>query len=177
MPAGSTYTPIATTTLGSAQSSVSFSSFSGYTDLILVIMATDNRGGGSLSDSVGLTFNSDNSTGSTNYSFTTIGGNGSSASSSRASNYREIDLYRIGTTESGSTFSPIVAHIMNYANTTTNKIVIARGGNAAESTDCNIGLWRNTAAITSLTLWPGYNGSGYTFSTGSTFTLYGIASA
>jgi hypothetical protein len=36
MAAGSTYTPIATTTLGTAQSSVSFSSFSGYTDLVLV---------------------------------------------------------------------------------------------------------------------------------------------
>jgi hypothetical protein len=36
MPAGSTYTPIATTTLGSAQADVTFNSFSGYTDLVLV---------------------------------------------------------------------------------------------------------------------------------------------
>ena len=38
MAAGSTYTPIATTTLGSAQADVTFSSISGsYTDLVLII--------------------------------------------------------------------------------------------------------------------------------------------
>ena len=39
MPAGSTYTPIATTTLGSSQATVTFSSFTGYTDVILVASA------------------------------------------------------------------------------------------------------------------------------------------
>jgi hypothetical protein len=36
MAAGATYTPLATNTLGSATSSVTFNSLSGYTDLVLV---------------------------------------------------------------------------------------------------------------------------------------------
>jgi hypothetical protein len=38
MAAGSTYTPIATTTLSSSQAEVTFTSFSGYTDLVLIVI-------------------------------------------------------------------------------------------------------------------------------------------
>ena len=77
--AGSTYTPIATTTLGSAAADVTFSSISSaYTDLFLAI----NCGAAGVTD-MGIRFNSD--TGS-NYSLTYIRGTGSAASSGRASN-------------------------------------------------------------------------------------------
>ena len=68
-----TYDCIATTTLSSAQSSVTFSSISGsYTDLIIIsdaILASGN-------DALGLRFNSDSGS---NYSYTFMYGNGTSA--------------------------------------------------------------------------------------------------
>ena len=62
MAAGSTYTPIATTTLGSAASSVTFSSISGsYTDLILIT----NPSSATTDQSIYVQFNADTGT---NYS-------------------------------------------------------------------------------------------------------------
>lgn len=174
-----TYEPIATSTLGSNQGSVTLGSIpQTYTDLLLVVTAKDNRAGGALGDSVGVTFNTDTATSSTNYSFTYMYGIGTSTSASgRSANSREIDIYSIGTTDASSNWGTVTAQIQNYTNTTTFKTLLSRGGSAADSTAANVGLWRNTAAITSITLWPGYNGSGYSFITGSTFTLYGIKAA
>ena len=160
MAAGSTYSTIATTTLGSAQSSVSFSSFSGYTDLVLVV-----AGVGSTFTSVYLNFNSD--TGS-NYSRTVLDGNGTSATSDRETNQTRM---RVGVTDTGQGTN--IFQIMNYSNTTTNKTVIARGSAAGNLVRASVGLWRSTAAITSLDIGPN---SG-TFSTGTVLTLYGIAAA
>jgi hypothetical protein len=69
---------------------------------------------------------------------------------------------------------------MNYSNTTTYKTALiktrsAEGGwtNAAELTSF-IGLWRSTAAITSVSI--GANNS-KSLPVGCTFSLYGIAAA
>jgi len=62
---------------------------------------------------------------------------------------------------------------MNYANSTTNKTVLSRGNNTGNHTIAYVGLWRSTAAITSMLL--GTTGS--TWMAGSTFTLYGIKAA
>jgi hypothetical protein len=62
---------------------------------------------------------------------------------------------------------------MNYSNTTTNKTCISRAARTDVSTWAFVNLWRNTAAITSLRI----TGLGETYSTGSTFTLYGIKAA
>jgi len=163
MPAGSTYTPIATTTLGSAQSSVTFNSFSGYTDLVLVANTTAAG-----NQNILLRFNSDSGT---NYSYTRITG-AASATSNRESSIDAINLYNSSASLNGVMATTII-QVMNYANTTTNKTVLSRGNGGANETNAQVGLWRNTAAITSLTL------SIFTtnFSAGSTFTLYGIASA
>jgi hypothetical protein len=87
----STYTPIATQTLGSAAASVTFSSIpQGYTDLILVInYATSASTGNAL-----LRFNSD--TGS-NYSETALIGNGTTATSDRESSVTTIPISWFGT--------------------------------------------------------------------------------
>ena len=67
MAAGSTYTPLATSTLGSAAASVTFSSISGsYTDLVLVISCAQSAAGG------GLRFQFNSDTGG-NYSTVEIG--------------------------------------------------------------------------------------------------------
>jgi len=162
MAAGSTYTPIATTTLGSAAATVTFSSISGsYTDLILVA-DTQNASG---ADNFLLNFNSD--TGS-NYSVTRLNGNGTSASSSRATNQTVLQCGEVN-----STRSTTIVHIMNYSNSTTYKTTITRQNTASASVAANVNLWRSTAAITSILI----STSSYNFSAGSQFTLYGIQAA
>lgn len=159
-----TYENLATTTLGSAQSSVTFSSISGsYTDLILVWTGTLTTG----TSVWGLQYNSDTGT---NYSWTSLRGDGSAASSARDNGSTRINCGWIGTTQTTE-----IVHIMNYSNTTTNKTNISRNNATVASTyvAANVGLWRNTSAITSITIKPDSS----TFTSGSTFTLYGIKAA
>lgn len=171
MPA--TYDSIATTTLGSAQSSVTFSSISGsYTDLVLVVAATGDRA--SNVDSLAIRLNSD--TGS-NYSYTYLAGETSSgAISGRASNQTNIWCGNF-TSNNVDNPSPIIIQIQNYSNTTTYKTTLSRGNPIAggySATNANVGLWRSTAAITSVTV---RSETGNNFRSGSTFTLYGVKAA
>ena len=162
-----TYVALATQTLGTAASSVTFSSISSsYTDLVLITSAKNNTGA---QYRLQLSFNGDRST--SVYSVTKLTGNGSTAVSSRASNatYGAILIGTIGSTN----FDNVITHIMNYSNTTTNKTVLSRGNETAAEVNAEAGLWRSTAAITSLTL--DLEG-GINFVAGSTFSLYGIAS-
>ena len=166
MAAGATYEPIATTTLGSAEASITFNSFGGYTDLILVCRHATNAGG-----NTHLRFNGDNGS---NYSNTFLRGDGTTASSVKGNNESWMTLESFGFPTSA--FGAITtAHIMNYSNTTTYKSVISRGSNANSGSGVSavVNLWRNTAAITSMTIFS----SAATFSADSVFTLYGIAAA
>ena len=159
----STYSPIATQTLSSATSSLTFSSIpQGYTDLVVVA----NRLSSAV-DNLSMQFNGD--TGS-NYSFTVLYGTGSTAGSARGSNTNNpyLDYYAA----SESTFAaPVILNIQNYANSTTYKTTLARGSNASRGVDATAMLWRSTSAITSILL-KCHDGSN--FASGSTFSLYGI---
>jgi len=163
-----TYEPIATTTVGSATAEVTFSGISGsYTDLVAVITGTRSTTG----NSVLVRINSD--TGS-NYSTTIIDGNGTSAISERGSNMSS----GIGVAAwkgNGSDQMVVIVNIMNYANTTTYKTVLSRYGQAGTGTEALVGLWRSTAAITSLTFRS--DNVSNLFSVGSVLTLYGIKAA
>jgi len=166
MAAGMTYFPIATNTLGSATSSVTFSSISGsYTDLSIVI----NSGSTASGQDIRCRFNSD--TGS-NYSFTYLTGNGSAASSNRATSQTFMPLDYNGYL-SGSIATTTIINCMNYSNSTTYKTILGRFSTTAFGTDAAVGLWRSTSAITSIE----FLTSASTFLAGSTFTLYGIAAA
>jgi hypothetical protein len=157
MPA--TYEPIATTTLGSSASSVTFSSIPGtYTDLILVVNGTSTATNGNE-----MQFNGD--TGN-NYSFTLLYGTGSAAVSSRNSNISFAYAGRTNTNQSVS-----ITQIMNYANTTTYKTVLTRASSNGDIVMGNVSTWRSTSAITSLVY------AGATFNSGTVFTLYGIKAA
>jgi hypothetical protein len=163
MPAGSTYTPIATTTLGSASSSVTFSSIvQTYTDLVLVANLLP-------ASSARVKLRVDGDSGN-NYSYTILFGNGSSAGSGRESSISEINYYWNGLPSGWSNY---ILQFQNYSNTTTNKTILARGNSTAVETFASVGLWRSTSAIDSIEL----RSSVGTFDTGSTFTLYGIAAA
>jgi hypothetical protein len=158
----STYEPIATQTLGSAAASVTFSSIpSTYTDLIAVFNGASTGG----FESVRVTINSD--TGS-NYSRILLIGTGSVAGLSRANNESYLTLGAMNTTNSTNLWQ-----FMNYSNTTTNKTVLARANVASNTVRENLGLWRNTSAITQLD----FSASVSTIAAGSTITLYGIKAA
>ena len=154
-----TYEPIATTTLGTSASSVTFSTIPGtYTDLILVVAGTSAATNGNE-----MQFNGD--TGN-NYSFTLLYGTGSAAVSSRNSNISFAYAGRTNTNQSVS-----ITQIMNYANTTTYKTVLTRASSNGDIVMANVSTWRSTSAITSLVY------AGATFNSGTVFTLYGIKAA
>jgi hypothetical protein len=160
-----TYEKIATTNLGSASSSVSFSSISGaYTDLKIVIVAGQNP----LNNGFSWQYNSD--TGN-NYSNTTLIGDGSSAFSVRQSNNPRISGF--GDLGSSALSSLIKIDINNYSNTTTYKTALSRFDSIPKGrTEATVSLWRSLSAITSIAF--SFENGSDTFPTGSTFTIYGI---
>ena len=162
--ATNTYVALATQTLGTAAASVTFTPIpAGYTDLVLVYSAKV-----STAADLGLTFNG---VSGTSYSTTYLSGQGSAAQSARSSNAGAIFLDYNGYPDA-TNFNVAVYNIMNYSNTTTFKTVLGRSGNASTGTDAIVGLYRDTAAITSLTIDPV---GAPTLSAGSTFSLYGVA--
>jgi hypothetical protein len=168
MAAGATYEPIATTTLGSATTTVTFSSISGsYTDLVLVT----NTIATSAADFY-IRFNNDTTS---TYSITVLSGTGTSAVSNRSSGTFMYLNYN-GQIQT-SMNSNSITNIMNYANSTTYKTVLDRfnvaSGGTNLGTEAIVGLWRSTSAITRIDI----SSAGANFNTGSTFTLYGISAA
>jgi len=171
MAAGITYTPLATNTLASATASVTFSSISGsYTDLRVVLQVKNSVGDGYATQ---LQYNSDTAT---NYSW--VGAAGYAGSSANSFRGTSVAIQKVGFTSatSGNAWTPITIDIFNYANATTYKSCLSRSSSidTNQYTLMTAGLWRSTAAITSLTFTSESSG---TFAAGSTFTLYGIASA
>ena len=166
MPAGSTYTPIATTTLGSAATSYTFSSIpTTYTDLILVL-------NGSFDAFNNVRFQVGNGsvdTGS-NYSVTRLLGDGSAGQSDRVSNATGGYVITINTNQVMG-----VMHFQNYSNTTTYKTILARGGapGTSDYVSANVNLWRSTSAINTIKIYPNSGN----MNTGTTLTLYGLAAA
>tara|TARA_R110000868_G_scaffold400297_1_gene674583 strand:- start:182 stop:676 length:495 start_codon:yes stop_codon:yes gene_type:complete len=164
MAAGNTYEPISSTTLGSSQTNLTFSSIPGtYTDLIIIYQAKSSTTG----FDAYMRFNAD---AGANYSATYASGNGSAGESGRQANNTGILLDNYGAVFT-TAFNMTRINVMNYANTTTYKTALMRSDYAASGTDMIVGMWRNTAAITSITI------VGSSFATGSTFTLYGITAA
>ena len=162
----STYEPIATTTLGSATASVTFSSISSaYTDLVLVVTA--NVTGAAVEIQVG---NGSIDTGS-NYSRTLIYGDGSSAASIRDSNQTKT-YATVGDTTSN--FGVARINFFNYSNTSVYKTLLIRSDNAPGATVATVSLWRSTSAINTIKI---TGVSAANMAAGSTFTIYGIKAA
>lgn len=160
MAAGSTYTPIATTTLGSAAASYTFSSIpQTYTDLVLIINPNSSV------DNMNYRFNSDTGT---NYSSTYLFGSGSSTLASRNTNATVLN----GTISGG--WEILQSSIFNYSNATTYKTAINRQSDASNYVGTNVGVWRSSAAITSITILAGGPGN---IPSGAVLTLYGIQAA
>jgi hypothetical protein len=171
MPAGPTYEPIATTTLGSSNASVLVMSSipATYTDLILVI----NGGTSSGANALYMRFNNDSSS---IYSTTYLYGNGSSAASGRITGRDAAAIGYFVEPGTGNEFNSIV-HIQNYSNSATFKTVLDRanltGTGTYQGTEASVSLYRSTSAINRIDVLVTSN----TLNAGSTFTLYGIKEA
>ena len=158
MPA--TYDKIASQTLGSAATTISFTSIPAtYTDVVMVLAGIYTA-----TNYINVRVNND---GGSNYSFTYLRGDISSATSGRNSN----QSFGFGITESATN---AIFQFQNYSNTTTNKTVLFRSGRASDDTRASVGLWRSTAAINRIDL---YHDSTNGFNTGTMVTLYGIKAA
>jgi hypothetical protein len=158
------------TVSGTSTTSVTLSAISGaYTDLRLIISSQNQNS----TNQPYIQFNADTGTGTTNYSTTSLRGDGSSGASSRhTSNVGWYPVPGPGVGPTGN-FQPWLVDIMNYSNITTFKSGISRFNNAASIVSANAHTWRSTAAITSITI-TAEAGAGYLVP-GSTFSLYGIA--
>jgi hypothetical protein len=158
-----TYALIASTTGTGSSGTISFTSIPAtYTDLIVVCAPRLTSG----ASNVFMEFNGDTAT---NYSTTILTGTGSAASSTRYTSatkaYVDYNAYADATNNEN-----IIVHIMDYANTTTNKTIISRSNNAGTGVDANVSLWRKTPeAINQIRIYQANN-----FATSSTFKLYGI---
>lgn len=163
MPA--TYEPIATTTLGSAASSITFSSIaSTWTDLRLVIVQTTDGA------NLGIRFNSDSGS---NYSWTRLQGDGASATSARTSNATFGQLNGSGTSGTYSGLAEV--DIFSYAGSTYKSVLskFSNDQNGSGNTAQTVNLWRSTSAITTVYVFA----AGGSLQTGTTATLYGIKAA
>jgi hypothetical protein len=171
-----TYSLISSNTLSASAASVTFSAIpNSFTDLT-VRMNTKYLSGTSNST---IGYFKINSTSGSLYSITNIGAlNGNfTVTSSRTTNANEIQSFpNIGSaTANANVFSQWEIYIPSYTasqNKPTFGISFTEQNNLTgfDLTQPHAGLWRSTAAITSLTFFPGSGD----FVAGSSFQLYGI---
>lgn len=164
-----TYEPIATTTLNTTTTTITFSSISSaYTDLVLIFAyksASTNY------PTLKLTVNGS----STGYSGTQLYGNGSSAGSNRNTNASFISIARaVGQPNTVGGMATVIINFQNYANTSTYKTILARASAAETGTEADVGLWQSTSAINQIDI---TTATGSDFASGSMITLYGIKAA
>lgn len=161
MPA--TYEPIASTLLSSNTNTVSFSSISqAYTDLVVVFNGTSTTntdfrirvGNGSVDTN-------------TNYSRNLMFGYPGGLVGAREPNvsYWTASAY----TNRGNA----IIEIMDYSNTATFKTALIRNDISTDITYAGVNLWRSTSAINTIT----FTNPNYNFTSGSSFTIYGIKAA
>jgi hypothetical protein len=151
-----TYIALATVTLGSTDSEVVFSSIPAtYRDLVLVAVHTSNTGGAD----TGIRFNSD--TGS-NYSMVRMTSAPASASATQSYAYSG---------DNNPDRRTVITQIMDYAQTDKHKTLLTRYAGFNDTTMAIAARWANTNAITTVSIFP----SGGSWTSGSTFSLYGVA--
>ena len=169
----STYTLISSNVLSSSAASVTFSAIpSTYTDLV-IRMSTRGNDSGAAYERIALEFNAD---ASTIYSVTYLTGDGSSVGSSRSSSYAYINqIFTDGSTSTSNTFGTTEIYIPSYTASQNKPLSVVSF--SEENTATGVfgraiaGLYRSTAAISSIKFYPTY---GTTIASGSSFYLYGI---
>jgi hypothetical protein len=168
-PAGA-YDSIATATASGSATTLTFSSIpSTYTHLQVRFIGRSGYTLGGGPDNWNLSFNSD--TTGTNYYRHTLRGNGSSVDTPTGND--NIIVSSISTAaDAANLFGVGVMDILDYANVNKNKTVRLLSGidyNGSGFVQLESVLWKNTAAITSITFTQNSN-----WASGSKFYLYGI---
>jgi hypothetical protein len=165
-----TYTLLASNTVSSAVSSITFSSISSaYTDLVVKMSARKANN----DNDIQLKFNGNSS----GYSGRYLEGNGATASSGNYSSLSQAWSGNASTNnQTANTFGNSEIYIPNYLSSN-NKSFSVDAVNESNSntayTDLLAWIWANTSAITSIEL----NANGSTFVQYSTFYLYGIVNS
>lgn len=168
---------IATYTVsGTSTTAVTFSSIPGtYKHLQIrgIVKRYDSVNGTYL----GVRFNTD---GGSNYASHYVSGEGSTTyagaltTDSNGVNYSaNVSARPVAGNATAQLFSAVVYDVLDYASTSkykTGRGLIGYDANGSGAVQVGSGVWMNTAAITSLTLWIG----GDTFYAPSTFALYGV---
>jgi hypothetical protein len=163
-----TYTPLATVTLGTAVSSVTFSSIPAtYRDLILVSQVRSTRA--ATDDDLYLQFNND--TGN-NYSWVRMAGNGSTTASSSGTgvNYMRVGNDITAANSTANVFANVVAQIQDASATDKHKTGLSRSDNSLVATYALAHRWANTNAITTVKVYCAVG----SLAAGSTLNLYGV---
>ena len=164
----SAYTAIASQTLGSSASSVTFSSIPGtFRDLVLVVNGTITQTFGWPSLRInGLT--------SSIYSSVWMRGDGGSGYSGQESNQSEAKLTEVGIATNGR-FS-LIMNFLDYSTTDKHKSVLTRYDVAADGLSATASRCATTAAISSIQIrLIDAFGNSPQYGAGSTFSLYGVS--
>lgn len=158
----SAITPLANLTLSASATGITFSSISGlYRDLFIVATYANTVAN---SDYIGVKINGD--TGS-NYNAVTMSGSGSSTNSSTYNNSTIGWL-----TVQGGFEGNLNVNFFDYSATNKFKNWISRNNTSGYGVEAVGGQWNSTSAITSINL---YSVNGWSFTSGSTFALYGVS--
>jgi hypothetical protein len=160
------YIPLATVTLASNSSSVTFSNIpSIFKDVVLVGNWTNSSTG-----SAGrLQVNGD--TGS-NYNGVWMVGNGSANGSGSESSQTSARIAGASIGPSNSYTNIVTLQFIDYSATDKHKTILSRYGSANTDVQATASRWASTSAITSIRF---FDILGQTFQTGATFSLYGVA--
>jgi hypothetical protein len=162
--ATNTYEALDTKTLSSAAASITFTSIpQTYTDLVIVCNGSPASGASGI-----ITINGDTSG---SYSHIFLTGYSGGVASGKTVDVTPSNCFLGGNIIGIGNDSVWQLHFMNYSNTTTNKTVLSRLANSVGN-DASVLLYRNTAAITSITIQPQ---NSINWNSGATFTMYGIA--
>ena len=165
------YDALATVTLSATTASITFAGIpSGYKHLQIRLLA---RVSGSVTtNGTKVQFNSD--TGA-NYTYHTLYGNGTSAIAYGEANTNQSFMDKASGASSGaSMFGAMVCDVLDYGDTSKFKTTRSLGGtdqNGSGSVFLSSGVWRNTNAITSITLSPF---DGYSYVQYTQAALYGV---
>jgi hypothetical protein len=163
---------IATVTVGAGGAAdITFSSIPAtYTDLVVKLSSRSDTAASSVGNFV--QFNADTST--ANYAFVQLVGDGSNAGSTSAATTTGVLFQRnTGSIATANTFGNSEMYIPNYTSANHKSVSndgVTENNATAASAVLVASLWKNTAAITSMKIFPGAGN----FVQYTTATLYGI---